>query len=91
MELIGNPKLDLPPGSTSTDLLPPKHINRHFFNETHEHIDMVYFGRAKTDTFISEPGVPMRWFSKEDIEQGIEPISPGIRAYALAALRELEQ
>src|SRR3989344_4139224 len=32
-----------------TELIPPQFMNRHRINETHEHITLVYFAKARTD------------------------------------------
>jgi len=84
--LIGGPRL---PQLTSdrTDLVPPRYLNRHAFNETHEHIDCVYFARVTDGVLMPEEGVDMRWFSAEDLDT-LE-LLPSVRAYAHAALAEL--
>ena len=89
IELVGNEPLPAGDDPTEQELIPPKFLNRHNFNATHEHIDLVYFGRATTDVVVpEEPGAKVRWFSKEEIEQD-EAIRPRICAYALAALDAL--
>lgn len=88
VELIGNPRLpelkDEP-----TDIVPPKFLNRHRFNDVHEHIDLSYFARVVGGTLTPEEGVDMRWFSRDDIEGEMIELHPVTRAYSLAALREL--
>ena len=73
------------------ELLPPKFLNRHKINETHEHISLVYFAKSKTNTLqLSDKEVSedCRWFTKEEIEKSDE-IVESIKKYALAALNEL--
>lgn len=69
------------------DILPPKFLNRHPFNDAHEHIDFTYFGRVVGGTLEPEEGVETKWLTKEELEKA--DIYPTTRAYALAALREL--
>ena len=77
------------------DLIVPKFLNRHYFDaplNTHEHIDLGYFGRAQSDDARHEiPGKEMRWFSKEELESNEEGILEEIRAHALEALSELSE
>lgn len=86
--LVGNERLPVLRGEPS-DIVPPKFLNRHRFNEVHEHIDLTYFGRVVGGQMVGEDGVDIRWFSKKEIEDNVIELHPVTRAYALAALREL--
>lgn len=86
IELIGGTQVPELADSTE-DILPPKFLNRHPFNETHEHIDFTYFGRVIGGTLQPEEGVETQWLTKEELEKA--DIYPTTRAYALVALREL--
>lgn len=86
--LVGSPQLPELEGEKS-DIVPPKFLNRHAFNDVHEHIDFTYFARVVGGELTPEDGVDMRWLSKDDLMQF--DIHPVTRAYALAALRELAQ
>lgn len=91
IELVGNPTAGLEPSDVRGDITPPKFLNRHFFDEekTHEHIDMVYYGRATSATVTPEvEGGEITWFTRQEIEAHTE-LLPDIRRYALAALDEL--
>lgn len=88
VELIGHPRLPELKGHP-TDLVPPRFLNRHPFNETHEHIDCSYFGRVIGGALQPEDGVEMRWFTKEEIERNEIGLHEITQVYALAALREL--
>lgn len=88
VELVGNPRLPELKGNP-TDLIPPRFLNRHPFNTEHEHIDLSYFGRVVGGTLHAEEGTPIRWFTKEEIEQNDISLHEVTRAYALAALQEL--
>jgi 8-oxo-dGTP pyrophosphatase MutT (NUDIX family) len=92
IELVGNPNAGIPKSDMQADLIPPKFLNRHFFSKEtgHEHVDHVYFGRAKTGAAVpEEEGGEIRWLTKEEIEDDSLNILPDIRTYALAALKEL--
>ncbi len=65
VELIGVPRLE---GVDESDLVAPRFLNRHHFNETHEHIDLTYFARVIGGTEMSEGGTEMRWFSRKELE-----------------------
>jgi 8-oxo-dGTP pyrophosphatase MutT (NUDIX family) len=76
------------------ELIPPKFLNRHFFDttHTHEHVDLCYFARPLTDVSKAQPeveGANIRWFTREEIEKNEFNIVPDVRAHALAALEEL--
>ena len=84
VELVGNQRL---PAAGDTDILPPRFVNRHHFNDTHEHIDFTYFATVTGGTLTPEDGVEMKWLSRQEIEAA--ELLPATRAYALAALDEL--
>lgn len=84
--LIGGPRLPQL-SSDPTDLVPPRYLNRHHFNDAHEHIDCVYFATVTGGTLVPEEGVDMRWFSASELE--VIDLLPSVRAYARAALEEL--
>jgi 8-oxo-dGTP pyrophosphatase MutT (NUDIX family) len=91
--LVGDaPSYDSP--YKARELIPPKFLNRHFYDETrtHEHVDFCYFARSVAD--VSEArheveGADLRWFTKEQIDRNDEGIVPDVRTHALAALAEL--
>lgn len=87
--LIGSRMRDT---TVSGDLIPPQFINRHHFNEEHEHVDMVYFGRILGGALQAEEGTntEFRWLSRDEIEHNEIDLHPSVRAYALAAIDELE-
>ena len=85
IELVGNPSLSTQPNDGSQDLIPPMFINRHHFNETHEHVDLIYFGRVVDGEVKSEEGGgEIGWFSKEEVQK--MDLKNAIRLYALSAL-----
>ena len=91
VELIGEKKT-YSTSFSARDLIPPRFLNRHYFDETrkHEHVDLAYFARAKSDNaHPEEGGGEIRWFSKEELEQNDEGVLPDVCQHALAALKEL--
>lgn len=86
IELVGGPQL--PELETNTDdILPPKYLNRHHFNDSHEHIDFTYFGRVIGGELRPEEGVEMKWLSADEVRA--VDLLPTTRAYSLAAIAEL--
>ena len=74
------------------DLIPPRFLNRHYVDETrtHEHVDLAYFARAKSDVARpEEKDGEIHWFTKEEIERNDKGILPDVCLHALAALKEL--
>lgn len=92
IELVGEPAKQFGTIYDARGLMTPRFMNRHFFDaeHTHEHIDLVYFARAKDGEAVAEEeGAPVRWFSKEELIDPALDILPDVQYYALAALEEL--
>lgn len=76
------------------ELIPPRFLNRHRINPTHEHVTFTYFAISKTDkinpseTEISEEH---KWFTREEIKDNSYDIKNSIGFYALKALDELKK
>ncbi len=76
------------------ELIPPRFLNRHRINDTHEHITLVYFAKSDKDELkLSEKEVSeeCRWFTREEIEKNTYGIEKSIQYYALTALDELKE
>ncbi len=76
------------------ELVPPRFLNRHYYDEskTHEHVDLCYFARSLTDTAEARheiDGGEMRWFTKDELLENAAQVVPDVRAHALTALAEL--
>jgi 8-oxo-dGTP pyrophosphatase MutT (NUDIX family) len=72
------------------DLIAPRFLNRHFFDQTrtHEHVDMAFFARSKNDAARPEiEGGEIQWFSKEDLEKNEINLVPDVMHHALTALK----
>ncbi len=74
------------------ELIPPKFLNRHRINDAHEHVTLVYFGRAATDKITQgtdEVSDEMRWFTGAELDDFSYNIREKIKNYAHSALEEL--
>ena len=86
VELIGNKKLLAVPSDDSQDLITPMFINRHHVSDTHEHVDLVYFGTAVRGELKFEEGDDVRWFGRDEIQKNTLGLKESVRFYALAAI-----
>jgi 8-oxo-dGTP pyrophosphatase MutT (NUDIX family) len=90
VKLVGTPQV-FNDASDEKDLIPPRFLNRHRINATHEHVDLVYFAIADTNIIKQgekEQSEEIRWFSKEELSDPIVKINDRVRYYALKALEE---
>jgi 8-oxo-dGTP pyrophosphatase MutT (NUDIX family) len=70
------------------ELIPPRGVNRHHINPTHEHVAHIYFAKATSDKVIPEKENDVwKWVTKEELD-GMD-IRPSIKYYAEMALEEL--
>lgn len=90
IELVGNPKI-FEDFDGSRELLPPVALNRHRVSDTHDHVTLVYFARAKNDriqaTYADDKSEECRWCTREDLEK--MDLWPNVRVYAQEALKRL--
>lgn len=91
IELVGNPVPPIAIDDTYRELIPPKYVNRHNIGTAgHEHISLVYFGKASSDAVIPEKeSDEWRWLTKAEIESNEIGLKADIQWYALKALEEL--
>lgn len=78
----------------STELIPPRFLHRHYINETHDHISMIYFATTTSDHIqqgSSEISDEIRWFTKEDLDDPAFGVGDATTYYAKAALDALAQ
>lgn len=91
VKLVG----DIPAFSESEtykELLPPRFLNRHRINETHEHVSMIYFAAAESDRITqgeNEVSDGIHWFTREELNDPKYGIKDSIRHYAKKALEEI--
>ncbi|MBI3957117.1 MAG: NUDIX domain-containing protein [Candidatus Kerfeldbacteria bacterium] len=89
VELVG-PRALLPPGADGRDCVAPLFVNRHRINPTHEHVALIYAGRATSDVVQEgddEKSGGIRWFGTEELDDPAYGIAPHTRFYARAAIR----
>jgi 8-oxo-dGTP pyrophosphatase MutT (NUDIX family) len=87
VQLIGE-RLNLSEGDGHKELLAPRFMNRHRFlpGGIHEHVDLIYFGRAENREVKLEDDTAYRWFTRDELEDTVNELLPTIRFYARAAL-----
>ncbi len=75
--------------SRTGNLVQPVHVHLDHIKEDHEHINLIYFGVVTGGTLLpeSDEQTPLRWFTKNEIEQ--EELLPSIKEWALNALIHL--
>ena len=73
-------------------LLPPEYLDIHPIKESHRHIGMIYFVRAKTDN-IRLAGAEhhdIRWLTENDLAAPEYALQPDVRFYAEQALERFK-
>ncbi|MFH0712783.1 MAG: NUDIX domain-containing protein [Candidatus Jorgensenbacteria bacterium] len=74
------------------ELLAPRFLNRHKITDSHEHVTMTYFAKAKTDEVIQnerEVSDEFHWFTSKELDDPTYGIRDSIKHYAKSALKEL--
>jgi 8-oxo-dGTP pyrophosphatase MutT (NUDIX family) len=88
--LVGNPLHPTTGDGRYTQLIPPKYLNRHFVNDTHEHVDLIYFATSKSNIVVPENATDeWRWFTQEELEKNEQHLLEDVLIYAKTALKEL--
>ncbi len=71
-------------------LVPPRYLNRHRVDATHEHATFVYFATSSTDrvmpTYVDDRSDEWRWFTREELDDPKYKIRGNVVFYAKAAL-----
>ena len=69
-------------------LYAPSFMNIHDINETHKHIGLVYFAKAKSDKIVlsEREHKDIRWFNKEDLDNPEFGLNGAVKFYAKEAL-----
>lgn len=70
------------------ELIPPKFLNIHRVNPTHQHVTLVYFARARSFDVKPEKTTD-QWMWVDAEELGGVDLKPSVRFYAERALKEL--
>ena len=89
IELIGKkePRIEV---KGTKFLYAPSFMNIHDISETHKHIGLIYFAKAKSDNIIlsEREHSDIRWFSKEDLDKPEFGLNEAVKFYAKEALNE---
>lgn len=94
VEVLGlRPNVPSTGGFNFKPLYAPMFLDVHDITETHKHIGLNYFARAKSDKFVfnEEEHNDIRWFSKEDLDNPEFNIIPEIKFYAREALKQFSK
>jgi len=69
-------------------LFPPVFLDIHDISDTHKHIGLYYFARAKSDNVIlnKKEHTEIRWFSLGDLDNPEFNLDPAVKFYAEYAL-----
>lgn len=89
IEIIGKKEQNIEVKGTKF-LYAPRFMNIHDINETHKHIGLIYFAKAKSDKFIlsEREHKDIRWFTKEDLDAPEFNLNEGVKFYAKEALKK---
>ncbi len=74
------------------ELIPPKFLNRHRINDSHEHVTLVYFGSVLDNQIVqgqNEVSDSVHWFTREELDDEKYGIRENVKYYAKEALDEL--
>lgn len=89
VKLIGEP-MQATEGEGYREILPPRFMNIHNINETHQHISLVYFATTTSREIVEsverEKSSGVRWFTRDDLNDPRFGLRQTIKHYALAAL-----
>jgi 8-oxo-dGTP pyrophosphatase MutT (NUDIX family) len=87
----GNQRFQTPEGDDNRQLIPPVGLQRHHTSPSHEHVDHVYFARAKTDdvqvAYDGDRSDEWRWLTSSEL--GELGLRPDVEFYARGALEAL--
>lgn len=89
IEIIGGKQPNIEMKGTKF-LYAPVFMNIHDINETHKHIGLIYFAKAKSDKFVlnNKEHKDIRWFTKEDLEKPEFNLNEAVKFYAKEALNK---
>lgn len=89
IEIIGErqPKFEM---KGTKFLYAPVFMNIHDINETHKHIGLIYFAKARSDKFVlsEREHNDIRWFSREDLDKPEFNLNEAVKFYAKEALNK---
>ncbi len=83
------PDCPLPDFKDVTELIPPRFLNRHRINATHEHVSLIYFATSRGDKITqgdTEVSEDIRWLTREELNDPSLDVREQVKYYAKAAL-----
>lgn len=89
VELVGESPVLNEKDNSYKELLPPRYMNIHNINPTHQHVSLIYFARSTSDKVVDEgreKSKGYKWFNVEALNENKEEISESILFYAKRAL-----
>jgi 8-oxo-dGTP pyrophosphatase MutT (NUDIX family) len=91
IRIFGN-KADIPTDDNRTVLYTPAFVDRHNVGDRN-HVAFVYFGEMTDgrEVLKSEEHKELRWFTADELKNGVESFKPDIVWYALHALKMATQ
>lgn len=89
VEILGEKPVIIDSGAKP--LIPPLYMDIHDINETHRHVGLVYFARAKTDKvkLAEKEHHQIKWFTRDELKDPQYTIRPYVRFYAVRALEKI--
>ncbi|MEI6529420.1 MAG: NUDIX domain-containing protein [Candidatus Falkowbacteria bacterium] len=91
IKLVGEVK-KFAPLAGYKELMSPRFLNRHYINETHEHVTLVYFATTDDNKVIQgekEISDDIHWFTATELDNSQYTLRESVRYYAQEALKEL--
>ena len=89
IEIIGErqPKFEM---KGTKFLYAPAFMNIHDINDTHKHIGLIYFAKAKSGKFVlsEREHNDIRWFSMEDLDKPEFNLNEAVKFYAKELLNK---
>lgn len=85
-------KADYPAKERHKPLLTPSYLDVHPTSETHDHVNFIYFAKAKSDnvTLAENEHNDIRWFSEAELDDPQYTLQDDIKFYAREGLRRLK-
>ncbi len=81
----------LPAGKNDRDLIAPVYVNRHKINDTHEHVDFLYFASTDDPTvrveYEGDSSDEWHWFSADELDDLHFGVEPRVIFYSKEALK----
>jgi 8-oxo-dGTP pyrophosphatase MutT (NUDIX family) len=89
VELLGERAPTTEPGTRA--LIPPRYLDIHRINPTHEHVGLIYWARPKAGRVQLAPAEhhDIRWCSAAELDMLRPPMSDAVKWYCRKAIEEV--